>query len=72
MIAWYTRDGAPLGYDPWTTHAIPVADIKACAAYQGTTFSHGDHLIVRIGFMQRYYSSTQEEKAGLSGGNETL
>lgn len=76
MVRFYTRVGTPLPYDPCTTHAISVADIQACARWEGVDFQTGDILILRIGWTQRYYASSQEEKEawgqGSEGGRETL
>lgn len=73
MVSYYTRDGAALPYDPCTTHTISLTDIKACAAYQKVTFLKGDILVLRIGWTQRYYASTQAEKDHWgAGGNERL
>lgn len=73
LVSWYTRDGQALPYDPCTTHSISLADIKACAAYQGTTFQPADILILRVGWTQRYYASSQAEKDHWgAGGNEHL
>ncbi|KAI5474194.1 hypothetical protein MNV49_003974 [Pseudohyphozyma bogoriensis] len=62
MVAWYTRDGSPLPYDPTKTSVIPLADLKACAEYQGVSFKVGDILLIRMGWTQRYYASSMEEK----------
>ncbi|KII89473.1 hypothetical protein PLICRDRAFT_609462 [Plicaturopsis crispa FD-325 SS-3] len=63
MVNFYTADGSALPYDPWTTHPIPVADIKACAEKEGVQFRPGDILILRVGFIQRYYASSDEKKS---------
>lgn len=68
MVAYYTRDGAPLPYDPWKSHGIPLDDLKACAEYQGVVFRHADHLIIRVGFTRKYYNATTEEKAVIISG----
>ena len=72
MVQFYTDKHGKLPYDPFTTHAIPLADLQACAKAQGVSFRQGDILIFRAGFMQRYYGATQEERDGLSGKPETL
>ncbi|KAH9842434.1 uncharacterized protein C8Q71DRAFT_202860 [Rhodofomes roseus] len=72
LVRYYTESGNPLPYDPWTTHSIPISDLEACAKKQGVTFKQGDILILRMGFMQRYLSSTQEERDALAGKVETL
>ncbi|TDL18943.1 hypothetical protein BD410DRAFT_792745 [Rickenella mellea] len=65
LIKFYTQSGGALPYDPWTRHAICVEDLEACAKQQGVQFRRGDILLLRIGFIQKYYSSTQEEKDAL-------
>jgi len=75
LVHFFTAGGTkPLPYDPWTTHAITVADLQACAAAQGVTFRRGDVLLLRAGFMQRWYATTtaQEERDGLQGKPETF
>lgn len=73
MVNFYTEGGTkPLPYDPWTTHAIPLADLKACAEKEGITFRRGDILVLRVGFMQKWWGATREEREALSGRPETL
>ena len=72
MVKYYTELHGKLPYDPLTTHAIPLEDILACAKKQGVTFQTADILILRVGFMLRYYGATQEERDGLAGKPETL
>ena len=72
MVKFYTDKHGRLPYDPFTTHAIPLADLLACAAAQGVTFRHADILIIRAGFMLRYNGATQDERDGLQGKPETL
>ncbi|KAL0947805.1 hypothetical protein HGRIS_013878 [Hohenbuehelia grisea] len=72
LVSYFTASGSPLPYDPWTTHAITVEDLKACAAVQGTTFRQGDILLLRVGFIRKYYASSQAEKDALSGRPETF
>jgi hypothetical protein len=71
-VRFYTASGSELPYDPWTTHAITVGELEACAKCQGTEFRQGDILIIRIGFIQKYYASCQEAKDALSAREETL
>ncbi|KAM0752198.1 hypothetical protein T439DRAFT_324268 [Meredithblackwellia eburnea MCA 4105] len=71
MVSYYTRDGSKLPYDPCSTHAIPLEDIKACAAYQKTEFKHGDILIFRFGWTRRYlYESNEAEKSDWGKGGD--
>lgn len=73
LVEFYTSSGTkPLPYDPWTTHAIPVEDLKACARAQSVTFRQGDILILRVGFIKRYNESSAPEKDAISGKPETL
>ncbi|KAH9857445.1 hypothetical protein C2E23DRAFT_881056 [Lenzites betulinus] len=67
MVKFYTEaNGGRLPYDPMTTHAIPVTDLIACADKQGITFRRGDILLLRVGFIQRYYNGSQAERQGMS------
>ncbi|TCD71669.1 hypothetical protein EIP91_005435 [Steccherinum ochraceum] len=72
LVRFYTASGAPLPYDPWTSHAIPLQDLLKCAEQQGVTFQQGDILLLRIGFTQRYYGASPEERDGLAGKPETF
>ncbi|CAO1632741.1 unnamed protein product [Parajaminaea phylloscopi] len=55
-------------YDPATSHAIQLEDVKRCARAQGVRFRQGDVLLIRTGWTTRYYHSTPEErKIGASG-----
>lgn len=72
LVRFYTESGAPLPYNPWTKHGISVAELEACAKKQGVQFREGDILLLRVGFIQRYYNSSQDEKDELSTKPETL
>ncbi|KAG6872691.1 hypothetical protein C0995_007573 [Termitomyces sp. Mi166 len=73
LVRYQTKGGTiPLPYDPWTTHAITVADLEACAAAQGVTFRQGDILLLRVGFIQKYGTASQEDRDALPGRPETL
>ncbi|KAH9890457.1 putative cyclase-domain-containing protein [Cubamyces lactineus] len=73
MVKYYCdANGGRLPYDPMTTHAIPAADLIACAKQEGITFRTGDILLIRAGFMQRFYSTTQEERDGIADKPETF
>lgn len=73
MVKFYTDDGKKsLPYDPWTTHAVPAKDLEACAKKQGVTFKTGDILILRVGFTQKWYKATREQREALSSKEETL
>lgn len=55
-------------YDPATTHAITLNNLRDCARAQGVKFRQGDILLVRTGWTTRYYHSTPEERqAGATG-----
>lgn len=73
LVRYYTSspDGK-LPYDPWTTHAITVTELEACAAKQGVKFRQGDILIIRAGFIQKYMNSSVEAREALGGKPETL
>ncbi|KAF8437506.1 hypothetical protein L210DRAFT_2330577 [Boletus edulis BED1] len=70
LVEYYTADGSALPYDPWTTHPLSVAELEACAKKQGVMFRQGDILLLRIGFIQRYYAADNDAKAVLRGGAE--
>lgn len=65
LINYYTADGSPLPYDPWSTHGISVQELEAVAEKQGVTFKRGDILILRVGFIQKYYKVSQEQRDDL-------
>ncbi|KAL4065068.1 hypothetical protein J3A83DRAFT_4435575 [Scleroderma citrinum] len=63
LVEYYTSDtGSELSYDPWSPHALSVADLEACARKEGVVFRQGDILLLRVGFIQKYYASSIEEK----------
>jgi len=70
VVNYYTATGDSLPYDPWTTHPITVTELEAVAKKQGVEFRQGDILLLRVGFIQKYYASTNEAKAELSTGSE--
>ncbi|KAF9239090.1 hypothetical protein BU15DRAFT_74780 [Melanogaster broomeanus] len=70
LVHYYTADGGALPYDPWTTHPISVAELEACAKKQGVVFRQADILLIRVGFIQKYYDSSNDAKAALRGGPE--
>jgi len=65
LVHYYTADGNTLPYDPWTTHPISVAELEACAKKQGVTFRQADILLIRVGFIQKYYAVHNDAKAAL-------
>lgn len=73
LVNFFTEGGTkPLPYDPWTTHAITPKDLEACATKQGVTFRQGDILIMRVGFMQKWWAVSRAEREALSERPETL
>ncbi|KIJ12575.1 hypothetical protein PAXINDRAFT_82631 [Paxillus involutus ATCC 200175] len=74
LVHYYTAAGDALPYDPWTPHPVSVADLEACAKEQGVVFRQGDILLIRVGFIQRFYASSNEAKAVLRDrlGTETF
>ncbi|PFH53528.1 hypothetical protein AMATHDRAFT_38738 [Amanita thiersii Skay4041] len=72
LIHYHESAGTPLPYDPWTSHPITTSDLKACANKQGVTFRQGDILLIRVGFIQKYYASTQETRDELGSKPETF
>lgn len=53
-------------YDPFTTHLITADDLRDCAKAQNVTFKTGDILLVRTGWLHRYFSLSPSEKSGQS------
>lgn len=58
-------------YDPYTTHSISLSELQACAASQGLDLRPqsdggdihiGDFLLVRSGFVERYYELSPEQR----------
>ncbi|KIJ98038.1 hypothetical protein K443DRAFT_681087 [Laccaria amethystina LaAM-08-1] len=72
LVRYYTKGGKPLPYDPWTTHGISVAELKAVAEAQGVKFRAGDIMLLRVGFIQKYHQVTGEERDALQGRPETF
>ncbi|KAL2701653.1 hypothetical protein AAEP93_005951 [Penicillium crustosum] len=58
-------------YDPYTTHSISLSELQACATSQGLDLRPqseggdiriGDILLVRSGFVERYYELSSEQR----------
>ena len=58
-------------YDPYTTHAITLSDLEACAKFQGLDIRPeseggdirvGDFLLIRSGFVERYHELSSAER----------
>ncbi|KAF8979625.1 hypothetical protein BDQ17DRAFT_1381530, partial [Cyathus striatus] len=54
LVRYHTLNGKVLPYDP-------------VCAHQGVSFRAGDILLLRVGFIQKYYRVSQEERDALSG-----
>lgn len=68
--AWAIKHGKK--YDPLTSHAISVEELKAVAAEQGVEFQIGDILLVRSGYTARYYELEKSDpKKLLAAGVES-
>ncbi|KAF9033111.1 hypothetical protein BJ165DRAFT_1515714 [Panaeolus papilionaceus] len=72
LVSYYTRNGGKLPYDPWSSHPIKVADLQEVAKYQNVTFRRGDILLLRVGFIQKYYVVTNSDRAALRGKPESF
>ncbi|KAF5348359.1 hypothetical protein D9758_010908 [Tetrapyrgos nigripes] len=74
LVKFFTEgsNDKKLPYNPWTTHGFTVADLEACAQKQGVKFRQGDILLVRAGFIQKYHTTSQEERDELIGKPETF
>lgn len=72
LVDYFTSDGSSLPYDPLSAHAITVKDLEACAKKQGVEFRQADILLLRVGFIQSYYSLSQLHKDELVKKPETL
>lgn len=64
MVRYWEAKGTPA--DPWTDRAITPKELEECAKAQGVTFRRGDILLLRVGFIRKYYESSNEEKDQLS------
>ncbi|PPQ91943.1 hypothetical protein CVT25_000986 [Psilocybe cyanescens] len=69
---YHTINEGKLPYDPWTTHPISVSELEAVAKHQGVEFRQGDILLLRVGFIQKYYSVSTADKHALSTRPETF
>lgn len=64
MVKYWEAKGTPV--DPWTSYAITQKELQECANAQGITFHQGDILLLRVGFIRKYYESTREERDKLA------
>ncbi|KAJ7041919.1 putative cyclase-domain-containing protein [Mycena alexandri] len=74
LVSYQTSlsENKTLPYDPWSSHAITVKDLESCAEAQGVKFRRGDILILRVGFIKKYYEVTQAERDALQSRPETF
>ncbi|KAF7974251.1 hypothetical protein HWV62_35528 [Athelia sp. TMB] len=72
LVNYFIADGSSLPYDPISAHSVSVEQLEACAKKQGIQFRQGDILILRVGFIQKYYALSQTEKDGLASRPETF
>jgi len=61
--AWAQRNGKP--YDPVSGYAIPLAELLEVAKDEGVTFQPGDILLVRSGYITRYYELVKSDPGKL-------
>lgn len=70
MARFWETKGTPV--DPWTSHAITTKELEECAKAQGIVFRRGDILLLRVGFIRKYYESPREERNRLADTGEHL
>ncbi|KAL1963342.1 hypothetical protein VTN77DRAFT_8463 [Rasamsonia byssochlamydoides] len=61
--AWAQKQGRP--YDPVSGHAIPLSELLEVAKEENVEFRPGDILLVRSGYIARYYELQRENPAKL-------
>ena len=64
MVKYWETKGTPV--DPWTSYAVTPKALEECAKAQGVRFQRGDILLLRVGFIRKYYESTREERNQLA------
>ncbi|ORY71572.1 uncharacterized protein BCR38DRAFT_480076 [Pseudomassariella vexata] len=57
--SWRISQGEEKVYDSFDSVSIPLEDLKACLAAQGTEVRFGDILFIRSGFMASYATKTE-------------
>jgi hypothetical protein len=67
----YAREHG-IKYDCFDAHAISVQDLEAVAGYQGTTFKHGDILLIRTGYTEELDLADAEGQARLLGSHRAV
>lgn len=60
-------DAKGIQYSAFSGFRIGPKEIEAVAEYQGTTFQHGDILIIRFGLTEELGAMTGEEQAKAMG-----
>ena len=82
--SWRLAQGHRPDYDPFRSDSIPVSELKACLAAQGTEVRFGDILFTRTGFLAAHAAKSKAELtalqqtfpkhtfAGVEQGEETL
>jgi hypothetical protein len=65
-------DAKGIQYSPFSGFRIGPKEIEAVADYQGTTFQHGDILIIRFGFTEAMGAMTGEEQAQAMGSSHAV
>ena len=60
MVKYWETKGAPV--DPWTSYPITPKELEDCARAQGVRFQRGDILLLRVGFIRKFYESTREDR----------
>ncbi|RLL98504.1 hypothetical protein CFD26_106026 [Aspergillus turcosus] len=61
--SWAKKHGRP--YDPFSGYAIPSSELEQVAIEQNVKFQPGDILLVRSGYVSRYYEMQKENPAKL-------
>ncbi|KAI0318851.1 hypothetical protein OF83DRAFT_890555 [Amylostereum chailletii] len=66
LLGFFSKGGRELPYDPWRADAFSVEDLEACAREEGVGFRTGDVLLLRVGFIRKFYEASQEAKESLA------
>jgi kynurenine formamidase len=66
IAAWRAATGRPI--DIAGAEAVPVDDVAATLAWQGTSLQLGDFLLLRFGWVRWYETLTQAEREALPAG----
>jgi len=64
MVKYWEAKGTPV--DPCTSYAVTPKELEECAKAQGVRFQRGDILLLRVGFIRKYYESAREERNKLA------